>query len=1704
MKRGAFVFSLLLIIVFLGGELTIAQNDIPSMPAKSVEYGYYYKDSLIILNPSKSLLAIEDTGTNGSFSALTSDQGLIRDPLSDRESLKNKGLTLYRMPAQAKGEITAQPNLTSTIQSFAQSTDRVIQPVFEQGPALLIPSDEVIVGFKETTSLSDARKYLTAHLDEEDVIELREHRTNTFILKIDSSSNGRVYVVSQSLAGLTKVSFAEPNHIVVMLGDQGSSRMELPQITGEMIVMSSGPSQASRDLYEPDAYLTEDMSATAPDWTTLAALDFESGAFPPAGWQASWFIGGSAASWSKTILRAHGGSSSIYCAGSGTAGVSPPGPAPTNMKAVLRSPDFNLSGYDEVYVEVWFYAKNELYVDVFDKRIFIDYPMLVVFDNNILEGSGEYLGTLAAGDCTTDPTTENGWRKLLYRVPPSFRVARAHFEFRYFSNNSVQLEGAYLDDIRIVGTTNIDTNFLGDDTYGARQYELKNVGQIAGLGHEGNDLHIPEAWDLASVSPDVVVAVIDLGVDLTHPDLNLVTGFDYNGTVGGYPRPLYSPHPHGTNCAGNVGAITNNGIGVIGTAPGVKIMPIYYGSTTAYMANAIDVAVNHGAHILSNSWGWVGVPSSDIENAVRFALAQGKIVLFAAGNGPDRPPYSYEVAFPANLTGSSDVICVGASSPTDEHKGAASSDGQFGWGSSYIGDGPDIVSPGPWSYATDIQGAGGYNDGSLIDPSDASTADYNPSFGGTSSSTPKVAGIVALMLSKNPNLSPAQVKSILRSTADDIDTPGFDDKTGAGRVNAYQAVLNVPSVTQKGSLLVNILPFEAVNAGAKWRVDEGPWQNSGTTYSGLSVGPHTVDFKDIIGWTKPANQVITITANHTTTSTGTYVQLTGDQPNLAPYEPNSWSDKIVVSNVTGTTTDATLLSPTDTIYIDWAVENNGTAVLSSAFSTTLYLDGVEKETWTTSSLEPEYYVYIEDYSLGSLAAGTHQITIVADSGNTVVETDENDNSYTKTITVGGSSSNVNLTPYKPSNWSDKIVVSTGTGTSTDSPTLSPTDNLYVDWAVINNGTSDISDTFEIKLYVDGVEKQAWQTSSLQTDYYGYITDCSVGTLGTGTHEITIVADPTNAISEINENDNSYTKTITVGGSSSNVNLTPYKPSNWSDKIVVSTGTGTNTDSSTLSPTDNLYVDWAVINNGTSDIASTIRFKLYVNGVEEGSWTTQALNANFYTYVADYSLGSLTCGSHQITIVADTDNNISETNENDNSYTKTIMVTGSNLLENGDFENGRIAWTETNSAGLYNIYLIAGLGHNNSDWYIYTGTEDNLTSTTYQDVVIPNNASQVYAQFWYKISTDEITSSVWDSMAVQILNPANGSVTDTLQTFSNLDSTSDWVESPLYDLSAYKGLSIRLNFLVKTDFSNPTCFRVDDAVVMVTTPMQQPLTVIKAGNGDGTVTPDSGVLTWNGNTGTTNYDNCTVVTLTAHADTGSTFAGWSGSGCSGTGTCTVTMDAAMDVTATFDLTTLHTLAVHSATPATGVPINAIPTDVAGTGDGETSFTLTYPDATEVTLTAPPTWDVLEFFGWDGCDNTTGRFCTVQMDRARSMTVSYDFPLDDNDGDGLPDAFETFYGIDTGGDDLTADFDGDGFCNLREYYGFTNPANPLDIPPLIADQDADLDVDGTDLGALINEIGKPCTAEEPCFFDFNDNGVVDVLDLRLFTEDFGRQE
>jgi hypothetical protein len=744
-----------------------------------LHYGYYYKGKLVTLNLSTQLIAVEEKGA--SLDTFVQNNNLKPHSLSNHPALTKHGMRLYRLPADTN-KTAGSPDVSRQIRTWNQTSGQVVQPVFEQGTALLIPSDEVILGFKEYSTLDEARRYVSPYMDSWGIIDLRTHRKNTFILRINNPADGRVYEVCQFLSQFDEIQFAEPNHIVVMRYKSDTKAWPNPAADLNFDKYPDPSSAQLRSVTLP----SQDFSILAPvGWTTLIDESFE-GTGLPSGWSTGRYGDAVEASWRMTNYRSHSGNRSIYATGGWTDGILPPGPYPNNAYSWLDTPPLNLAAYEEVYIEFWFYAKYE---DPLSIDYWFDYGRVQIYDTNTdtITILFPQLVTSYTGDLTSDPTTDNGWRRALFRVPPSLRINGVMVEFIFYSDGSINREGLYIDQVRVVATTDVDSEPLGNDTYSGRQYELNNAGQIAGLGGEENDLHLPEAWDLVSVSPDVVVAVIDNGVDLAHADLNLVTGYDYDGSEGGGPKD--ANHNHGTNVAGNIGAIGNNSLGVVGTAPGVKIMPIYIGETWADRANAIDVAVDNGADILNNSWGQVDAQFTDVENAIRDALAAGCIVIFAAGNGPDRSPWSYQTAFPCELTASTDLICVGATSPTDEHKGAASSDGQFGWGSSYVGNGPDVCAPGPWSYTTDRTGTAGENDGSAIDPDDPVSADYWHDFGGTSSAAPKVAGIAALLLSANPSLTPADVKRILRDTADDIDLFGADEKTGAGRVNAYQALL---------------------------------------------------------------------------------------------------------------------------------------------------------------------------------------------------------------------------------------------------------------------------------------------------------------------------------------------------------------------------------------------------------------------------------------------------------------------------------------------------------------------------------------------------------------------------------------------------------------------------------------------------------------------------------------------------------------------------------------------------------------------------------------------------------------------------------------------------------------------------------------------------------------------------------------------------
>lgn len=124
------------------------------------------------------------------------------------------------------------------------------------------------------------------------------------------------------------------------------------------------------------------------------------------------------------------------------------------------------------------------------------------------------------------------------------------------------------------------------------------------------------------------------------------------------------------------------------------------------------------------------------------------------------------------------------------------------------------------------------------------------------------------------------------------------------------------------------------------------------------------------------------------------------QPNLTPYQPQGWSDRILVSNVTGTHTDNSRLTVNDTLYVDFAVKNIGSMSATQAFDIRIYVDNTLKEVLSVPSpFSPGESQNFSDYSLGRLPAGTHTIHIHVDSSNVIEESDEEDNIYTKVIRV---------------------------------------------------------------------------------------------------------------------------------------------------------------------------------------------------------------------------------------------------------------------------------------------------------------------------------------------------------------------------------------------------------------------------------------------------------------------------------------------------------------------------------------------------------------------------------------------------------------------------------------------------------------------------------------------------------------------------------
>jgi subtilisin family serine protease len=377
------------------------------------------------------------------------------------------------------------------------------------------------------------------------------------------------------------------------------------------------------------------------------------------------------------------------------------------------------------------------------------------------------------------------------------------------------------------------------DPYFVNQFYLRNTGQTMPNGHSGTsgtDIRVTEAWDITKGSSDIVVAVIDEGVSPYHPDLSYTRQVVLAGSNFGDGNPN-EPFPtgndsHGNACAGIIAA-SHNIEGIAGIAPNCNIMPIRIfnsdgtGVSDESLAAAINFARINGAHIISNSWGLSKAnpnTSPVIKNAIDTAITYGRngkgcVVVFATGNSADHADGAYGVVyFPSNVQ-LAGVLAVGASDRDDIQ---ANYSPTSSYGSSYHQI-VDVVAPSHRAYSWQIAGEtgevwtidisenAGYNPvhhtdggalpivGSTMPSSGINYLSYTGCFGGTSAACPQVAGIAALILSINPNLTQLQVANIIEGTArkagnyvyqtrPSLPNGTWSAEMGYGVLNAYAAV----------------------------------------------------------------------------------------------------------------------------------------------------------------------------------------------------------------------------------------------------------------------------------------------------------------------------------------------------------------------------------------------------------------------------------------------------------------------------------------------------------------------------------------------------------------------------------------------------------------------------------------------------------------------------------------------------------------------------------------------------------------------------------------------------------------------------------------------------------------------------------------------------------------------------------------------------
>ena len=443
-------------------------------------------------------------------------------------------------------------------------------------------------------------------------------------------------------------------------------------------------------------------------------------------------------------------------------------------------------------------------------------------------------------------------------------------------------------------------------------------------------INAPIAWN-SSVGAGVTVAILDSGIDPTHPDLvgQLVPGWNFYDNNSN-TADVYG---HGTLVAGVVAALGNNGIGVAGVAWGAKLMPVRVTDTSGIgtlsaFANGLTYAADHGARIANLSFPVQS--SSSTQAAAQYFVNKGGVVFNSAGN------YGALDSTPA----SNSLVSVSATANTDV---------LASW-SSY-GPYVDLSAPGVGIWTTSL--GGGYS-----------------AVSGTSFSSPLSAGVAALMMSANPSLPPSQIVSLLESTAVDLGTPGYDYDYGYGRVNAAAAVtaaaqatavdVQPPSVaitSPTGGTVSGIVPIN-VTASDNVGVTRVDLLVSGTLLASDISAPYAFSWDSTALAGSSASLVARAydAAGNATSSTPVVLTVAGT---VAPPPPDTTAPTVTITSPGNGSTVSGVVSISAK-----AGDNVGVASLS------LYVDGAMVSTGNSASVSYKW-------NTRKAASGTHTISATA-------------------------------------------------------------------------------------------------------------------------------------------------------------------------------------------------------------------------------------------------------------------------------------------------------------------------------------------------------------------------------------------------------------------------------------------------------------------------------------------------------------------------------------------------------------------------------------------------------------------------------------------------------------------------------------------------------------------------------------------------------